>query len=97
MNKKGMLDDLFDYLFTVMVVFLMLAIIGFIFEFNDHKRQETALDNIEATFSTDRDLMVQSRFNIDQDPQTLIFPLFVLIGEVYSPNDKILLESKFND
>ncbi|MBU1111622.1 MAG: hypothetical protein ABIG93_01730 [archaeon] len=49
MNKKGMVEDLFDYLFIVITVFIALAFIGFLFDYTLDERKETTLDNLEKT------------------------------------------------
>ena len=50
MNKKALMEDLFDYLFTVIVIFLTLAIIGVIFSVGISARQEVIKENVDLTF-----------------------------------------------
>ncbi len=65
-NKKGMMDDWFDFLFTVIACFFILLFIGiYIRSAVDAKKQE-ALNQLEKTIVVD-DYLVEERVVLGND------------------------------
>jgi len=66
LGRKGMMDDWFDFLFTVIACFFILLFIGiYIRSAVDAKKQE-ALNQLEKTILVD-DYLVEERFFLNQN------------------------------
>ena len=87
-NRKGMLDDLFDYLFTVFIVFFMLAFIGFMFEFSSSGRMENSRDNIVKVFSDQDNLIIGKRAELISQEQVIVGDLISDLGVLDNPHNQ---------
>lgn len=83
-----MLDDLFDYLFTVFIVFFMLAFIGFIFDFSSSERMETSRDNIVEVFSDQDNLIIGKRAELISQEQVIVEDLISDLGALNNPHNQ---------
>ncbi len=65
-NKKGMMDDLFDFLFTVFLIFFIMAFIGYYIEHGNNLNERAAINLVEKTELVDNYILEQ-RINLNNN------------------------------
>ena len=70
MNKKGMLDDLFDYIITIFAAIFILMFLGVVINGSISERQEYVKDQLEKNQQT-ADFLVNERIFVEQGFYTM--------------------------